>query len=676
MNQTPIQSSIESEMSPQVARPVYRGLPSVAFLRALVTRNLLLAIVVGAIYSPLALVLVLSTLNEYSSGVVLKHNTDSEAIDSDPMAGSRFPPLISTFMSPPASEDFYLELARRYEPPPRPSPLAKLPVVGPLHRLVFEEKPVQKQSPKALLMEAASLRERVNMVSEGDYRTASIAILTAVDTTPERAQLLALTAANLLLDKFYLSNVKRVEAAAQTLGGLLQLDQVKAMVERAISAARKEEKSTSKRPDQNESLDVRIRQHAIQEKIKDLTIRIQESRERKVRLETEISTLALRYGSYHPQIKGLQAQLSELNAADKQKQLSSDLSRMQDEYLTLEAEAASLGMSDRDGGSESVDKVVQRLGVRLDRYNLELLSLKNQLEDPSRRTRLQMVGPPSLPFLPTKAQKGKKAMLLGAVGLALIVGTVVAREVVGGRAQDPWTISWAIQLPCLASFTRRARRALPRLDPETIRGVRAQMLGSKAEARRARPLLLYRQLAHWLRNKANGNVILFVKASEQPRCSGFIHDLVNVYSCDYSGRYLVIDLDGRDGLVAQAAPGGGGNILEFIARRMSWKEICLPRDQRRAFDLIAAPSPSDRRIADLLGSPGLAELIASAQKVYKAIFLVGLGPEQFVENTALLAVATDCLLVVESPSTTFQHLRKLTAHLDADKIAGYVQLEA
>lgn len=671
MNQIQTQpSEIDGVPSGQ---PNYRGLPSLEFLKAFFKRNVLLAAFVGAVYSPIALLLLLNVTNEYTSGVVLKYDP-TDAIDPEMEPGAGFPAMIAALTVPATGEEFFLELARRFQSNSPPFDLSQLPIVGPHLKRFQSEKPVE-MSPLDLRNQALQLQKSISFFSDYERRTANIGVLTAIAGSPEAAQGLASAAANLLIDMYYGFQTTRLEAITHILTSLLQKDQVKEMVERAVNAAQKANSPKHPQAKKDNGVELRMRQNAVQEQIKDLTLRLQEERDRKIKIETEIMNLAQRYGPYHPQIKALQSQLAEINSTSKQKQMAADLSRLQDQFVSYEAEAAALGVSGREDLEETVDKVVQRLGLRLDRYNLELISVKAQRDDPARRVRLQMVGTPPLPLDATKRGKPKMAGILAGVGLALMMVTVLGRELVGGKARDPWTISWLLQLPCLATLPRSVQRSLGSLSPDRVRSLRAQLLGSKAEARRARPLLSLRQLGHWLRTKTSGDVILLVKSTSQASCSEFLHNLANVYACDYPGRLLVIDLDGRDPMPLRLAADADASILDYLDRRLPWKRICQPRDGDRAYDLVPAPSPRDLRTPELLGSTGFSEFMNSALKIYQTVFVIGFGPEQFVENAALMAQANACVLIVESPATSFSQIIKLAEHLKGDKLVGYVHLE-
>ena len=664
----PIDSVSESAVGPN-----YRGLPSLTFLKAFLKRNIFLSIVVGALYSPIALVLFLGANNEYTSGIVLKYDP-TDAIDFDMITISGFPAVISALTAPGTGEEFFVELARRFPPSEKLLPMERLPILGEYLRRWFPLKKVEA-NPDQLRDQALNLQKKVSLIADYERRIANFGVLTAIEVSASRAQALAQAAANLIIETYYAMQIERIGALTQTLKHLLQKDQVKEMVERAISTAQKKGTTKSSPTNQEAGIEIRIRQNAVQEQIKELTVRMQEDRERKIKLEGEITSLAQRYGAYHPQIKALQAQLADINSASKQKQMAADLTRLQDQFLTYEAEATALGVSDREETMETVDKVVQRLALRLDRYNLELISLKEQRAEPARRVRLQMLGTPPMPLLASKNVKPKMAAFLAGLGLALMFFTMLVRELVSGRVKDPWPVSWILQRPCLGALSKSVERNLGWMDPETVRTIRVQLMGSKADVRKARPLLELRQLSYGLRSNCEGRVVLMVKTSPQARCGRVLHNLANLYGCDYPGRLLVIDLDGRDPLFTEAQSVSEGSVLDYLSRRFVWKQICRPRDQRRSYDLLPAPHTGDQRIAELLGSEAFSEMIHSALKIYQTIFIVGFGPEQFVENNALLEHATDCLLIVESPRTQFSQLLKLQADLKGDKLRGFMHVE-
>ena len=58
------------------------------------------------------------------------------------------------------------------------------------------------------------------------------------------------------------------------------------------------------------------------------------------------------------------------------------------------------------------------------------------------------------------------------------------------------------------------------------------------------------------------------------------------------------------------------------------------------------------------------------------VLMIGLGADQFIENSSLLEYATDCLVVVEAGRATFGQMEKLLAHLDPGKVGGYVHVDA
>jgi hypothetical protein len=549
-----------------------------------------------------------------------------------------------------------------------PSKLEEIPFVGKF----FVPRPFQP-TPEALANKARSLKYSIRVEADMDRRRAGLAVLAATDSHQQHARLLALTGANLLLDVYYDQLVSRAETIAKGLSVLLENDQVKDMIERAVNVARQGEKAESPKASKEEAINLRLRQKEVSERIKELDLRLQTDRERRLAIEHQIAELQQRYGPFHPSIKALQQQITTLGSTSKQREISSDMSRLQDRLIAYEAEAAAMGLTDTVSDSEAVDKVVQRLTNRLNRYQLELIRLKHQQRNPEQRVRLSM-SEATMPTGPVSSKRRKMALILAGLGLGLILATVLAREVLGGRARDAWTASWILKRPCHASLVRADQAASP-LDLELIRSMRGKLLDARPASRRDKFFVKLRRFAHWLHHEPGGGVLLLVKSGDHPRCSRVLHNIINVYGCDYSKKVLVVDFDGRDPIEANAL-GSGPTVVDFLVGRAPWKVARLARDGRRGYDLLRAPAPAGEHLTEILASKKLGELVQAATRLYDRVILVGLGPGQFVENGLLLSQASSYLIVVESPKTTFRHLSQLVAYLGRDKLRGHVHVES
>jgi hypothetical protein len=445
------------------------------------------------------------------------------------------------------------------------------------------------------------------------------------------------------------------------------------MIERAVNTARQGEKSEAPKALKEEALNLRLRQKEVSERIKELDLRLQADRERRLTIEHQISELQQRYGPFHPSIKALQQQIGTFGSTSKQREISSEMSHLQDRLIAYEAEAAAMGLTDTATDAEAVDKVVQRLTNRLNRYQLEVIRLKHQQRNPEQRVRLSM-SEATMPTGPVAPKRRKVALMLAGVGLGLIVVAVLAREVLGGRARDAWTASWILKRPCHASLARADHAAEP-LDLELIRSMRGKLLDARPSSKRDKCFVKLRRFAHWLHHEPGGGVLLVVKSGDRPRCSRVLHNIVNVYGCDYSKKILVVDFDGRDPMDASAFS-SGATVVDFLAGRAPWKVARLARDGRRGYDLLRAPAPAGGQLTEILASRKLGELVKAATRLYDRVILVGLGPGQFIENGLLLSQSSGYLIVVESPQTTFRHLNQLVAYLGRDKLRGHVHVES
>lgn len=653
----------------QEQKPNFRGIPDVAYLLAVLKRNFFISLLIIGVYSPFALIYVARQSNEYTSGVMLKYD-GSDALDIDSPPHAAFPASVLALASPTTGSDFFLELSKIYSPSVEPSRFLQIPFIGKILNNLIDISDKKNSSEERL--DPHTLSQSVSLTSEFEQRVANVGLLTASESSPERARLLALTAANLIIDRYYRLQTSRLEAITKTLSTVLEKDQVKEMVERAVSNALQDDRTKAGKAAQEAVLTLRARQQSVQDRMKELNLRIQEDRERRLKIESEISTLAQRYGAYHPQIKALQSQLKEINSSNQSKQMSVELGKLQDQSLNYDAEAAALGLGIDDAPLESVDRIVKRLTTKRDRYSLELMSLQQQNSEPDNRVRLQMIGTPSLPLQPSRSVITKAAIFSAAFGIGLIALVVIIREFFLAKASEAWRISWLLNKPCLAVFFRKKIRNLARLDSETIRDLRTQLFNNGKISKRAQVLVEYRQLTHWLHNKTRGSVVFFAKTSEPSSCEEFIGNIANIYACDYPGRYLLIDFDGKN--LIEKSFSGGHTIIDFLSRKNSWKEVCLPRNGHRMFDLLVGPPPIDRRTSEILGSTALADMIKSALKIYKKIFVIGFGPEHFVENSAILQCSSDCFLITEDKQTTFKSLRKQMQYFDADKVNGYVHI--
>ena len=648
----------------------YRGLPTLAFLLALVRRNILLTLVIVAVMSPFILVAVLSSGSTYQSTLALHFDpTDSVEADYRQTDSARFNAALTILVRELSSQDFFVELASRLKVPETVSSLEKLPVIGPTLAGLRGKKALDLKDPKVLLARAKGLKLRLTMTSDLITRSAMQTKLTAQGASVDEAQELVITAVDLLLDRYYAEEVRRSKSGYEAQKRFMEDERVKLLVAKAREAPPDDGDSGARRESRQEAAERRVRQQGISDKIRDLNARVTAAREQKARLATSFQEMSQRYGPYHPQMRALQSQID---------QAERGTTNPEGELRDLEGQLAQLGGDPNAEDrmlDERVDRTLKRLGNRLDRSQLELIKLEQQLQNRERRTRLAPLGTPTFEADPVVAKKGKTAVMGAVAALALGLVVALVREVRRKQALDPWRISWRLNLPCLTALDRKTVKLATRpLDGAGITGLREALAARGAKDKRAQLLLTFRRLAQLIRGRGRGHVLLMVRGSDAPVYGDFLGNLFGVLASDHAARTLVIDVNAQDPLERGGID--GGRLIDFMANRSEAPKVISRGDKGRVFDLTRLGPDSEPRLAEIFSASRFRQFIVESRRAYPFIVISGFGPSRFLENALLLNHCTDCVLVVHGRTSEFAGLDELKAALGATgRIRGYVHLQ-
>lgn len=516
------------------------------------------------------------------------------------------------------------------------------------------------------------LRSRLYLSYDLGIRSSTMMQLSATGPDVEDAQRLVSVAANLLIERFYKREIERVNAAVTALNEFLENQKVKDIVEKSRQENLEGLGNQAKgRPNVQSSTESKVSQKSAQKRIKEINEEIRGTISRRMQLETSLAELSRRYGPFHPERRAVETQIADLRSKDGMATLSQELKNLEGQLISAESDAEAIAAA--EDMDERADKMIQKVYGRLDRLRLEQEKLSEQLAKPEQRMRLAILGGPSNP-IDGKSKKLKIALLGAGSSLALSFLIIVLREFFRKKASDKWPLDWKLNLPCLLEVRASNLVNMPFMDKKTIQIMR-QKIPTRIKGDDEMDVFLgLRSLGLWVKNHTQGQVLLFARGSNDPKYAPFIYRTVGVYARDYAGRCLLIDFNAGASSQAQVNDEKDTTLLDAILQKISLEQAVQNPNVERGFDFLVANSSLEMRLSEVISSAKFAEFMNAARRIYHKIFILGMGPENFVENSTLLARSTDCVIIVDAASSTFDGIHLLKKKLDREKVSGYVFL--
>ena len=651
----------------------YRTFPTPEFLWSVIKRNALMVGVISLALSPLVFIKILTTGKTFESSQMLRFDSsDSFQVDNRPSEVA-FLEVVQYLSRELDDQKFLEELAQRF-----PATLAEFPgymLTGKYPELQFVRWFVsapQKESDP--VKRGKYLRSRIFLAADGSVRGSTVIRVTANGPTLEDAQKLLSETVNLLSEKFYTREVERVAVGVRAISDFLNNEKVKILVENARKESLDLPESLRMQKNSAQALkEVRTRQQMTRSRIREINDEIRTTIARRAQLEASYAELSRRYGPFHPERKAVESEIAEMRGKDGMARLSQELRNLEAQLVDAEADADSIAAAEET--EERADKMILRVYGRLDRLKLEQQKLEEQVTKKDQRTRLAQIGEPSTP-LSAESKRAKIAMIGGIGSLGLGVILAIIREILRKKASDKWRIDWILNAPCLLRMREKKVANIDAYDKKLIQSLRQKIPTVKKIDDSLEVYLDYRALGLWVKNATKGQVVLFVRSGQNPIGVDFIYRFAGVYSKDYAGKYLVLDMNASDGGVSYGQEERPNILLELILQKTTFQEALSKQNSERGYDLLVANHNLEMRLSEVISSVKFAEFMMAARRIYHKIFLIGLGSDNFVENSILLARSSDCVAIVDTRTTTLKRLKNIRKNIEKDNLSGYALLES
>lgn len=649
-------------------------LPDQAFLIGLVRRNWFVAAMVFMVLLPVGVYLYFQASAVYVAEAFIHYEYDDDLDFNPSTSRSAYTALLSvlTFLNSKTKDlEFLSELAAAIGE--APSPLEKLPFPPSIKNFLLPKK--SPRTPASQVAAAKDLMLRISLAADPvASSTTSIIKITGSHSTPQMAKKTANMTAEAMISAWYAEEIRKVESASVFANSLLKdglVQQVVTSPSDSMSLHKKQSDDEATR----QQAELRKTRFRAQERMRELNEELTAIKTKRTKLTADSETLALTYGPHHPKLVAVQRELAELNKQQRDKQIVSELRSLGESTLDGDGVAA------RETSSYQVDavRIIQTLPMRINLFDIQKTVLRQQLMQPEQRRIFTILSKAEAPLLPFKSNKKKMLMLWAGATAGLVLALVILREFFSDRVKDAWPVCLRLKAPCITTIPPRVLKKHDLLEISEIRASVSELAESQRTSRArgfrkiSNPIVYYRNASFWIHGKSLGKVTLLLKSYDRPSRTQFIANLLNVYATDYAGRVLLIDLDTHDPVEGFAAS-PDANFFTLLQGKSAWRDICLPRTTKRAFDLVPPPATLSSRGAELLSAKAFAEVIGFAEKNYAKVFITGMGLDLFVENAALLTAAADSLVIVERDATRFSRMRCLKKFLVAKKLMGIAYL--
>lgn len=650
----------------------YRTFPSAEYLWSVIKRNLYFVAALALVVGPLAGIKVLTSTKVYESSVILRFDpSDSFQVETR-SSEAVFIEVMQYLGRELDDQTFLTELSEKF-----PASIAEYPAY------VLSNKYPELQIIRWFISAPQKdpdtekrgkyLRSRINMSADTAVRGNTLIRITATGPTIEDAQKLALVTSNLLAEKFYKKEIYRISVGVKAITDFIGNEKVKKLVE----DARKEsldmpEILGAKRNSVDALKEIKARQQATKSRIREINEEMRTTIARRSQLEASLGELARKYGPFHPERKAVESEIAEMKGKDGITNLSKELRDLEAKLADAEADADSIVAAEET--EERADKMILRIFGRLDRLKLEQQKLEEQLAKPDQRTRLAQIGSPSTPLAGSS-----KRLQIAIISLAAVFGggiiLAIAREITRKKAIDKWRIDWILNLPCIVRTNEKSLEKSLIYEKKTIQQFKQRVSKNHRKDDEIEAFLAYRSLGLWVKNESKGQVLLLLRGSNSSQNINFVNRFASVYSRDYAGKYLVLDMNGSTSSDLTSQDDRGNLLLEIILQKRSIDSIFSKPSTDRGFDLLLSSHGMDNRLSEVISSAKFAEFLMAARRIYHKIFIIGLGPESFIENDALRARASDTIILVDTNATTLESLRNICTKIGRRHMSGYVLIE-
>jgi uncharacterized protein involved in exopolysaccharide biosynthesis len=311
---------------------------------------------------------------------------------------------------------------------------------------------------------------------------------------------------------------------------------------------------------------------------------------------------------------------------------------------------------------------------RIKDIELERKNLLRQKDDPSLRTRLRIIYPAAYEPAPYKNSRRNMALAVVAAGLGVIGVMIILREIRNPRARDVWRVERSTGQEIVAQISLKVANEFSDITPNLADKLRSHLSKINRVDDAARTLLSYRRLELAMERGCQGRVVMLINAGPFDETAQAIKNFLNIYATDHQDDYLLIDCNLQDPVYRKV--GNGPDLVDFWEGRASFEKVMLPREELDGFAFDVIP-PMPKLSGEKTRSFREDRIELALDKIpghYKKVFIRAMPESHFIENMALLNVASDGFVFVDANHTNYFDLQRTLTHLRSDKLRGLVAL--
>jgi hypothetical protein len=396
--------------------------------------------------------------------------------------------------------------------------------------------------------------------------------------------------------------------------------------------------------------------------------------DRSFELEADLTNLLSRKGPAHPDVIQKQREIDQFRNDPAVRQLEGELVILKRRLTELQNEMRSKGVAiDRSVQISSFPDGMQTYLMEVSRQirslELQAAGLEEQLQDPRKRTRFNLVREPELPNTPSNR---KKLLAAVAVGVAMVLGTffltILVRELFHPMIIDRDLFRMRYGLPVAAEVKGRWQKGHALLTAEKIRGLRPRL--NQLLDRRVVDLQLLdslRFMQQLLTKPGTQNqVICVLDMTHGGPAYSLANNLANVMATDSAERVFVLNFNPGSSRELQAE--GATDLMSFLGGQAEWKDCRIKSGPTLAFEAALAQNPEQQ--LEAFREDMLRKLIKALRDKYQRIIIDGFQCGYFTENSLLCREADAVVLQVGLGQTRKADLDRFL------EIEGYDKVKA
>lgn len=310
---------------------------------------------------------------------------------------------------------------------------------------------------------------------------------------------------------------------------------------------------------------------------------------------------------------------------------------------------------------------------RIKDLTLERINLQRQIDDPSARTRMKVLFPPTVDKKPIKSRRKQFTLITFFLGTIFIFSFMFYKEVMNPIARDDWRVERYTKRPILSQVSSKSLKKYKRIKPSDADALREELSHGNSSDISIRTLLSYRRLELAVNKHSTGRIILLTSAGPVDSLGSPMFSFLNIYATDTGKKCLAWDFDHIDPLVPQINRQRVTDFIEILNGQKVWKEAVVKKDNKHiAFDLIPPSMLFKEENTRLLTEKLVLPIVQEMSRSYDVVFLRGFPEYKFIENLVLNQSATDSIICVDAHRSKYKDLDRTITHLDSDKLRGLV----